>query len=70
MPSHNHGYNKFYVDSYYYHGPSDDGFKLPANTSSRGTNWYISDSTSYTGSSNGHNNMPPYLTANCWRRIG
>lgn len=70
MPSHNHGYNKFYVDSYYYHGDSNDGYKLPANTSSRGTNWYASDNTSSVGSTNGHNNMPPYLTANCWRRIG
>ena len=30
----------------------------------------VSSNTDSRGSSSSHNNMPPYLTANCWKRIG
>ena len=68
MPSHSHGYLKFrYNNVYEYTGSSercnsypwcnDYQFEKKASTDSK-------------GGGKAHNNMPPYITANCWRRTG
>ena len=68
MPSHSHGYKKFRYDKTH---------QISSNTSN---NWYPysqkdynfleDESTDSKGGGKAHNNMPPYITANCWRRTG
>jgi microcystin-dependent protein len=66
MPCHSHGYQKFYYDSYWdtnhvghYHCPTE-----------KDRNFFRSATTDSCGGSQSHNNMPPFLTANCWKRTG
>ena len=69
MPGHSHGYLKFRRDDAYslrgensnchfysYHEKYDDYLEYA--------------STNSIGGGKAHNNMPPYITANCWRRTG
>ena len=67
MPSHNHGYSKFNYSSSYCdpYSISGSGYYLPYNSN---TNFFYNDTTKSKGGSQPHNNMPPYITAYCWRR--
>ena len=68
MPSHTHGYNRFNYYTYSTFSPiSGSSYNLPCRNGSD-TNWYISDNVGYKGGNQPHNNMPPYITAYCWRR--
>ena len=63
IPYHNHAYNEL-KDDYYFCGSGD---KLcPIDKKHKFTK---SSLTGSCGGSKSHNNMPPYLTANCWKRI-
>ena len=64
MPSHNHGYQRF---NYYSWIKSVDSGSYPVPYRND-TNFMISPTSNYTGGSQAHNNMPPYITAYCWRR--
>ena len=67
MPSHSHGYQKFkYKD--YWNAQSGSSYGFLERDS--GTNNIESSTTESKGNSQSHNNMPPYLTANCWKRLG
>jgi microcystin-dependent protein len=69
VPSHQHVYYKYCRESHtIYHLKQD-------NSSSHimmiQDNYFIgTDFTDNVGGGGSHNNMPPYLTANCWKRIG
>ena len=64
MPSHNHIYDKFNYDNWLWCNSSGD-YKVPYRTDS---NFIYSTTTDYKGGNEAHNNMPPYITAYCWRR--
>ena len=71
IPSHSHSYYRLSYQTYKRCNNSD--------TDSNGNyrvvcykndgDYEHSTDTSYYGGNNSHENMPPYLTANCWRRI-
>ena len=65
MPSHNHGYGRFNYYSYLYSNLNSGSYKYPYRDD---YNFNTSASTDYTGRTQAHNNMPPYITAYCWRR--
>ena len=58
MPNHSHEF-KTHVESIF---ASNKGYGEAHMGNSTAT-------TSSTGNSQPHNNMPPYLTANCWKRV-
>ena len=68
IPSHSHNYDRFHYD-----------ITVPDDTTPGGGRYcpfvrkdydfYRSNSATYSGGGCSHNNMPPYLTANCWQRI-
>jgi len=70
IPSHSHNYDRFNYDQT--HG----GNSIPGTTEGyfpfvkKDYDYYRSNSTSSTGGGCSHNNMPPFLTANCWKRTG
>ena len=70
IPSHSHSLQangSFTIGN----GQGSGASGIPSNTSGWGTianaDWYTL-SNGYTGGSQSHNNMPPYITAYCWRR--
>ena len=68
MPSHSHGYQKFrYDDTYVWRGENNSCDYYP---NSKTSNFLERAPTGLEGGGKAHNNMPPYLTANCWRRAG
>ena len=68
MPSHSHGYSKFYNDnSNSSDMPGTGCFWFPRENHA---NFLRSATTDSCGGSQSHNNMPPFLTANCWKRTG
>ena len=68
MPNHSHGYKKFHNDSRYcYRGANDPCDYYP---NSNNETFLEDTSTDSKGGGKAHNNMPPYITANCWRRTG
>ena len=70
MPNHSHGYQKFKYKNYWTADVNGGGKAyhfLECDTET----FNIESSTTYSkGNSQSHNNMPPYLTANCWKRLG
>ena len=68
MPSHTHRYIQF---NYYSYAAFDilpgSGNNVPCRNN-YDTNWTYSDNVGYKGGNQPHNNMPPYITAYCWRR--
>ena len=70
IPSHSHNYDRFNFDctSGGNHIPGDNEYHYPYVK--KDNDFYRSNSTTSTGGGCSHNNMPPYLTANCWKRTG
>ena len=70
IPSHSHNYDRFNYDQTHcgnsIPGPNE-GF---APFVKKDYDYYRSNSTTSTGGGCSHNNMPPFLTANCWKRTG
>ena len=71
MPNHSHGYTKF---TFQYAKNRDSAgasyAKCPCiDHDADQDSFYTYSTTSNCGGNNNHNNMPPYLTANCWKRI-
>jgi len=67
MPSHSHGYQKFKYKGGWCINHSNDYLCLACDDQTKNLE---SSTTNSTGNSQSHNNMPPYLTANCWKRVG
>ena len=66
MPSHNHGYERFNYNSCHYGIEGTRGCLYPSRYNDGDFNSsYTTDSV---GGDQPHNNMPPYITAYCWRR--
>ena len=72
IPSHSHNYDRFHQDN------TETGANLPGSGMyfqyfpyvKKDYAFYRSNSTTHTGGGCSHNNMPPFLTANCWKRTG
>ena len=70
MPNHSHGYTKFTFKFAYSRSSANLSYICPCNdTKDDKDSFYTYSTTSNCGGNNYHNNMPPYLTANCWKRI-
>ena len=73
MPRHSHEYEKFchvsvtcfdLLQGYYRNVPCNSSHdKDPSK-------FLYTYSTTSVGGGGSHNNMPPFLTANCWKRTG
>ena len=70
IPSHSHGYQKFKYKDYWTVYTQGGGSCYEFLEHERGTQNIESSTTESKGNSQSHNNMPPYLTANCWKRLG
>ena len=73
MPSHVHEYEKFrYKGFAQTDGTAGADLTYPVNiTSNKDYNKFLDTySTTSVGGGSSHNNMPPFLTANCWKRTG
>ena len=70
MPSHSHGYKKFKFKTWWTVCVNGGGYSYHFLEHDDGTNNIESSTTESKGNSQSHNNMPPYLTANCWKRLG
>ena len=70
MPSHSHGYKKFKPLVHWTVHVESGGKTEYFLAYDSGTNNIESSTTESKGNSQSHNNMPPYLTANCWKRLG
>jgi hypothetical protein len=80
MPSHYHNYDKFrchqhrYETNTFFDANSGCSYRYPVEVTRFKDNYnerflYTSYTTSV-GGGGSHNNMPPFLTANCWKRTG
>ena len=70
MPSHSHGYQKFKFKTYWTVEVKGGGQSFRFLECDTETFNIESSTTESKGNSQSHNNMPPYLTANCWKRLG
>ena len=71
IPSHSHNYDRFYYDSTHNAGIFNSTYKNQYYPYvCKDYDYYRSNSTTSTGGGCSHNNMPPFLTANCWKRTG
>jgi hypothetical protein len=73
MPRHSHEYKKFcHTDWNHFDTPSGDKGYYPCNKreDEYRREFLYTYSTTSVGAGCSHNNMPPFLTANCWKRIG
>ena len=71
IPSHSHNYDRFW--GYFFPGDYISGKDCryyAYHEKDQENNGYRSNSTTSTGGGCSHNNMPPFLTANCWKRTG
>ena len=66
MPSHHHGYDRFNYSTWFYVNQGSSVSRFPCRYDD--SNFYSSYTTNYVGGDQPHNNMPPYITAYCWRR--
>ncbi len=66
MPSHNHNYSYFSIDNSFGCIEKSSEKHFPFRYSD--SNFYYSNTTTSKGGNQPHNNMPPYITAYCWRR--
>ena len=67
MPSHNHSYDRFNYFSYYsFNSIPGSDYYFPYNKTD--TKFIYLATTNRAGGNQPHNNMPPYITAYCWRR--
>lgn len=62
MPQHNHTVNNL---AYHSTGGTTNVHRTQYDSSKNSQGWVF---TNNTGESKAHNNMPPYVTAYCWRR--
>ena len=69
IPSHYHGYTKIQYSFSYYRKDGDSSNYACQCNSNTDESFYIQSTTDYSGGNYYHNNMSPYLTANCWKRI-
>ena len=70
IPSHTHGYLEFDYHATEYAPLCSQIFEneeVPYRKKS--TSFYKETSTQSSGGNCSHNNMPPYIAANCWKRI-
>ena len=73
MPRHSHEYEKFCHKSFSsFNIPSGESYIFPHNTKNDEDydKFLYTYSTTSVGGGCSHNNMPPFLTANCWKRTG
>ena len=75
MPRHSHEYEKFRHEDYfifYISARGGGGWTYPVNDPNHkdNTKFLYTYSTTSVGGGCSHNNMPPFLTANCWKRTG
>ena len=73
MPRHSHEYEKFrHETTTLFDIPDGVCYVYPANHKEHKDDNKFSDtySTKSVGGGSSHNNMPPFLTANCWKRTG
>ena len=73
MPSHSHQYERFrYEFNARFDRPSGNSRYYPCNLETDQDPGRFSETyfTTSVGGGCSHNNMPPYLTANCWKRTG
>ena len=73
MPRHSHEYEKFrHEATIWFDRPSGKCWTFPINITAHKDNCKFLDtySTTSVGGGSSHNNMPPFLTANCWKRTG
>ena len=68
IPSHSHNYDRFHYDNAHIGFVPGSAVYYPYVT--KDNDYYRSNSTTGTGGGCSHNNMPPFLTANCWKRTG
>ena len=69
IPSHSHTHNNLHYDD------KVDGFTIQGSGRyfaciNKDNSFFETYSTNNTGGDCSHNNMPPFLTANCWKRTG
>ena len=69
IPSHSHNYDRFHYDNYESCGRLTGSGRYYSYVKDS-AHFYRSNSTTSTGGGCSHNNMPPFLTANCWKRTG
>ena len=73
MPRHSHEYEKFrHENTMYFNTPSGNDWRYPVNDTGHEDSYKFlyTYSTTSVGGGGSHNNMPPFLTANCWKRTG
>ena len=70
MPSHSHDYKKFRYDETSHCPGGSNSYKEYYPYSNKDYDYLENSSTTSEGQGKAHNNMPPYITANCWRRTG
>ena len=73
MPRHSHEYKKFRsFGSNNFGRPDGNSFTYPCNLTDHKDYYEFLEtySTTSVGGGSSHNNMPPFLTANCWKRTG
>ena len=73
MPRHSHEYEKFrHENCTSFDKPNGSARTYPVNDSEDqyATKFLVTCSTKSVGGGGSHNNMPPFLTANCWKRTG
>ena len=68
IPSHSHNYDRFRYDYTANGGMLPGSGRIYAYIINE--SFWRSNSTTSTGGGCSHNNMPPFLTANCWKRTG